>query len=91
MKAELIPLRPGISKSQMRRATDSAHLRVEYCADAFREVSMKLACIGYFIRPRHRPEFLRVLRFIETDLPMTLEAARCMSVCLDILRERFEA
>jgi hypothetical protein len=89
--SEIIPISNSVSRSQMRRATDSAHLHIEHCADEFRMVSTKIACIGYFVAPRHRPEFLRVLRYIQTELPMNEEAIRCISICLDVLRERFSA
>jgi hypothetical protein len=89
--SSIIPLRPAISKAAMRKATDDAHLHVEYFGDAVREVSFKIAAIGYFCRPKHRAEFLRVMRFIETELPLDLESIRALNVCLDLLRERFEA
>jgi hypothetical protein len=89
--SNLVALRPGISKAQMRAATDSAHLYVEYFGDEVRTLSMKIACIGYFIAPRHRAEFLRLLRFIQDDLPLDAASIRCMNICLDILRDRFAA
>jgi hypothetical protein len=91
MKAELIPLRPAISKAAMRAATDSAHLHIEHFGDAVRELSMKLFVIGHTVRPRYRAEFLKVLQFIQNDLPMDAESIACISICLDILRERYSA
>jgi hypothetical protein len=86
---EIVAIRPGVSKAQMRAATDSAHLHIEYFGDEVRMLSTKIACIGYYVAPRHRAEFLRVLRHIQTELPLDIASIRCVSICLDILRDRF--
>jgi hypothetical protein len=88
---EIVVIRPGVSKKIMREATDSAHLHIEYFGDAVRTLSMQIFCIGHSIRPRHRAEFLRVLNFIQTELPMDEASIRCISICLDILRDRYVA
>jgi hypothetical protein len=88
---EIVAIRPGVSKKIMRKATDDAHLHIEYFGDEVRMLSTKIFCIGHTIKPRYRTEFLRVLRYIQTELPMDETSIRSASICLDILREKFAA
>ena len=88
---EIVAIRPGVSKKIMRKNTDDAHLRVAHYGDEVRMVEVKIAAIGFFCAPRHRAEFLKVLSFIQTELPMDEASIRCISICLDVLRERFSA
>jgi hypothetical protein len=80
-----------VSKKIMRRATDDASLRMAHHNDEVRAVEDKILAIGHFIAPRYRPEFLKVLQYLETRLPVNVESIRCVSICLDVLRERLSA
>jgi hypothetical protein len=73
---EIAAIRPGVSKAQMRRATEAASLRMAHHSDQVRMVEDKILAIGYFIAVRHRPEFLKVLQYLETGLPMNEESIR---------------
>jgi hypothetical protein len=80
-----------VTKARMRKATDDASLRMAHHSDQVRAVEDKILAIGYFIAPRYRPEFLKVLDFIRHELAMTEENVRCINICLDVLHARFSA
>jgi hypothetical protein len=88
---KIVAIRPGVSKKIMRKLTDNASLRMAHHSDQVRAVEDKILAIGYFIAPRYRPEFLKVLQYLETGLAMNEESIRSINICLDVLRERFSA
>jgi hypothetical protein len=80
-----------ISKRQMSARSEDASLRFSHFGDEVRDLEVKILCIGYYIAPRHRAEFTRVLKYLQDELPLDAASIRCVSICLDILRERYAA
>jgi hypothetical protein len=89
MKIIPVDFRRTITRKEMRAATDSAWLRLAELDDQVRLLQVALECIGRYVSPRHRPEFLRVLQFIRHELPMTEESITAARICLDVLAERY--
>lgn len=93
MKIVPIDFRNAVTKKQMRKDTDDASLRFAHFGDEVKMLEVKILSIGHFIAPRHRAEFLNVLKYLylQHDLPLDLASIRCVSICLDVLRERYAA
>jgi hypothetical protein len=43
------------------------------------------------VAPRWRAEFQHALDYIQNRMPLDRATIRCVSICLDVLRERYAA
>jgi hypothetical protein len=85
--SKIIPI--GVTRKQIREATDAAWLRLARLDDPVRLLQCQIECIGRFLVPRYRAEFLHALKYIAEGLPMDEASIRCASTCLDVLAERY--
>jgi hypothetical protein len=88
---KLLSLDGAVPKKQMRKDTDDTSLRIAHFGDEVRMLEIKIQAIGYFLAPRYRPEFQHALNYIQNEMPMDEATIRCVSICLDVLRERYSA
>ena len=92
---KLLSIDGKISKRQMRDRSEAASLRLSHYGDRvlgeIRDLEIKILAIGYYIAPRYRAEFQHALDYIQNEMPLDRATVRCVSICLDVLRERYAA
>jgi hypothetical protein len=92
---KLLSLDGKIPKKQMRERSEAASLRLSHYGDEvvgeIRDLEIKILAIGYYIAPRYRAEFQQALDYIQNRMPLDRATVRCVSICMDVLRERYAA
>ncbi|MGB6562402.1 MAG: hypothetical protein WBE69_07345 [Candidatus Binataceae bacterium] len=92
---KLLCIEGKITKRQMSARSEAASLRLSHYGDEvvgeIRDLEIKILAIGYYVAPRWRAEFQHALDYIQNRMPLDRATIRCVSICLDVLRERYAA